>query len=214
MAPNSVATPTTSTIEKAATRPVTRLQNGIRKPHIYTDGTVKWGMLASSGIGEPASLHEALQDPNWVEAMNTEHTALLRDKTWHLVAPPKGKNIIDSKCVYKIKWKVDGTIDRYNARLVAKGYKQRYGIDYKDTFSPVVKAATIGLVLSIAVSKGWSLRQLDVQNTFLHGVLKEEVYMYQPLGYKNPDHLTFVCKLDKALYGLKQAPHAWYARLL
>jgi hypothetical protein len=124
-------------------RPVTRLQHGIRKPRIYTDGTVKWGMLASSGIGEPASLNEALQDPNWVEAMNTEHTVLLRNKTWHLVAPPKGKNIIDSKWVYKIKRKVDGIIDRYKARLIAKGYKQRYGIDYEDTFSPVVKAATI-----------------------------------------------------------------------
>jgi histone deacetylase 1/2 len=115
-------------------------------------------MLVSSETGELTSLNEAEQDQNWITTMNHEHNALLRNKTWHLVLPPKGKNIIDCKWVYKIKRKANDTIDRYKAHLVAKGYKQRYGIDYEDTFSPVVKAATIRLILSIAVSKGWSLR--------------------------------------------------------
>ena len=96
---------------------------------------------------------------------------------------------------------------------MAKGFKQRYGIDYEDTFSPVVKAATIRVVLSIAVSRGWFLRQLDVQNAFLHGVLEEEVYMRQPPRYEDKSCPNYVCKLDKALYGLKQAPRAWFARL-
>jgi hypothetical protein len=91
---------------------------------------------------------------------------------------------------------------------VVKGFKQRYVIDYEDTFSPVVKSATIRLILSIAVSQGWSLRQLDVQNMFLHGVLKEEVYMKQPLEYENKQVHQYVCKLDKAIYGLNQAPRA------
>jgi len=135
--------------------------------------------------------------------MQLEHDALMKNKTWHLVPPQKGMNIIGCKWVYKVKRKADGSLDRYKARLVAKGFKQQYGIDYEDTFSPVVKAATIRIILSIAVSRGWSLKQLDVQNAFLHGYLDEEVYMQQPLGFEDSTRPKYVCKLDKALYGLK-----------
>ena len=139
----------------ASTHPRTRLQAGIRKPKIYTDGTIRYGLLASTG--EPSNLEEALHDENWRQAMDAESIALQRNKTWRLVPPKKGRNIVDCKWVYKIKRKPDGTIDRYKARLVAKGFKQRYGLDYEDTFSPVVKAGTIRLILSVAVSQGWSL---------------------------------------------------------
>jgi histone deacetylase 1/2 len=115
--------------------------------------------------------------------------------------------------VYRIKKKSDGSIDRYKAQLVAKGFKQRYGIDCEDTFSPVVKIATIRIVLSLSISRGWSLRQLDVKNVFLDGVLEEEVYMRQPPGFEISHTPHYACKLDKALYGLKQAPRAWYSRL-
>jgi histone deacetylase 1/2 len=134
--------------------PVTRLQRGISKPKIYTDGTVRWCQLATTSCDEPNSVAEAKSDPKWVAAMNLEHQALLRNKTWHLVPPPKGKNIVGCKWVYKVKRKTDGTVDRYKARLVAKGYKKQYGKDYEDTFSPVVKAATILIVLSIEMSRG------------------------------------------------------------
>lgn len=140
--------------------------------------------------------------------MDLEYSALMKNKTWHLVPRQEGKNIIYCKWVYKVKRKADVSLDRYKARLVTKGFKQRYGIDYEDTFSTVVKAATIRTVLSIAVYRGWSLRQLDVQNAFLHGVLEGEVYMRQPPGYENSSTSGFICKLDKTLYGLKQAPRA------
>jgi hypothetical protein len=90
-------------------------------------------------------------------------------------------------------------VDRYKAHLVAKGFKQRYGIDYEDTFSHVVKAATIRIVLAISVSRGWCLRQLDIKNAFLHDVLEEEVYMKQPPGFKSSATPDYVCRLDKKL---------------
>ena len=137
----------------------THLQKGVIKPVNYKHIT-KFGMACTTG--EPTSLQEAFGDLKWKRAMEEEYMALQKNKTWHLVPPKQGKNLIDCKWVFIIKRKSDGTIDRYKARLVAKRFKQRYGIDYEDTFSPVVKIATIRLVLSIVVSRGWSLRKLDV----------------------------------------------------
>jgi histone deacetylase 1/2 len=187
------------------------LQSDTVKPKIVTDGRIRW--CNTCVTGEPETLQKALQDSRWKEAMQKEYDALLENKTWSLVPPSKGKNIIDSKWVFKIKRRSDGSIERYKGRLVAKGYKQRHGIDYEDTFSLVVKIATVRLVLSIAMARGWSLTQLDVQNAFLHGVLEEEVYMRQPPGFEDKSRPHFVCKLNKAIYGLKQAPRAWYSRL-
>jgi hypothetical protein len=121
---------------------------------------MRYGLLMSTD--EPNNVHDTLRDDRWKNAMNKEVDALQKNNTWHPVPQKPGTNIIDCKWVYKVKRKEDGNIDRYKARLVAKGFKQSYGIDYEDTFSPMVKAATIHLVLSLAVSQGWSLRQLDV----------------------------------------------------
>jgi hypothetical protein len=125
--------------------------------------------------------------------MQDEYDALLRNGTWTLVPLSKEKNLIDCKWMFKTKRKADGEVARYKACLVAKGFKQRYGIDYEDTFSPMVKIATMRLVLSLVVTRGWFLWHQDVQNTFLHGVLEEEVYMKQPLGFESSKFPSFVC---------------------
>ncbi|GJS53878.1 retrovirus-related pol polyprotein from transposon TNT 1-94 [Tanacetum coccineum] len=115
--------------------------------------------------------------------------------------------------VYKLKRDKNGAITRYKASSVAKGFRQQPGIDFHETFSPVVKSTTIRAVLSLAVTNNWPLRQLDVHNAFLNGNLKEQVYMKQPLGFIDPQRPNHVCLLHKSLYGLKQALHAWFERL-
>jgi hypothetical protein len=163
--------------------------------------------------GEPSSLDDALNDNNWKQAMDAEFDALMKNNMWHLVPPWKGMNAIGCKWVNKIKRGADGSLDHYKAHLIVKGFKQQCGVDYEETFSPVVKAATIRVILSLAISNGWMIRQLDVDSAFLHGFLEEDVYIHQPSGYEDKNLSHYVCKLDKALYELKQAPRVWYARL-
>jgi hypothetical protein len=112
--------------------------------------------------------------------MAVEFDALQQTGTWILVPPPPGVNIVGSKWIFKTKHRPDGFIDKNKARLVARGFTQQHGIDYGDTFSPVVKPAIVRLVLSLAVSRGWSLRQVDVSNVFLHGFLDEDVCATAP----------------------------------
>ncbi|KAJ9566234.1 hypothetical protein OSB04_002200 [Centaurea solstitialis] len=163
-------------------------------------------------IFEPTTHNQALKDPKWREAMDSEFNALLQNHTWELV-PKTSQTPIGNKWVFRVKRNPDGSVAKYKARLVAKGFLQQYGRDYFETFSPVTKPVTIRTILSIALSKGWPLRQLDVNNAFLQGTLCEEVYMVQPPGYTHPQYPNHICKLRKSLYGLKQAPRAWYIEL-
>jgi hypothetical protein len=145
--------------------------------------------------------------------MHDEIDALHRNHTWSLVPRPHGANVVGSKWIFRTKMKEDGTIDRFKARLVAKGYTQIPGLDFGETFSPVVKAPTIRVILSLAVHFKWPLKQLDVKNAFLHGTLNECVYMEQPPGFVDTQYPNHVCLLHKSLYGLKQAPRAWFDKL-
>ena len=162
---------------------------------------------------EPTCVTQALSLSQWRTAMSDELTALMKHGTWELVPPPANCNPVSCKWVFRVKRTANGSIDRFKARLVAKGFLQRPGIDYTETFSLVVKPSTIRIILTIAVIQGWSLRQMDVHNAFLHGQLEETVYMSQPPGFKDPSKPNHVYKLRKAIYGLKQAPRAWYSTL-
>ncbi|KAJ9567646.1 hypothetical protein OSB04_003612 [Centaurea solstitialis] len=160
----------------------------------------------------PRSPAQAMCDPHWRAAMDAEMTAILSNYTWDLVPKPSDANIVRNRWLFRHKFDNNGRLERYKARLVAQGFSQQPGLDFDDTFSPVVKPATIRTVFSISISRNWPIHQLDVKNAFLHGDLTETVYMSQPPGYVNhsfPDHVR---RLRKALYGLKQAPRAWYHR--
>lgn len=144
--------------------------------------------------------------------VKVELEALNKNNTWTLTSLPAHKKAIGCKWIFKLKLHANGTIERYKARLVAKGFTQTEGIDYMDTFSPVVKMTTIRVLLSIAASQNWPLYQLDVNTAFLHGDLNEEVYMQPPPGLtlSAPNQ---VCKLQRSLYGLKQASRQWNTKL-
>lgn len=152
----------------------------------------------------------ASNEAEWKKAMKSEIESLKENSTWELSDLPKDRRAIPCKWVYKIKLNADGSIDRYKARLVVKGYSQREGVDYQQTFAPVTRMATIRSVISVAASENLKLAQFDVSTAFLYGELKEDIYMLQPKGFD--DGSGRVCKLKRSLYGLKQAPRCWNQR--
>lgn len=207
--PNVVPTSSpTSPVPSPAVHPmITRSKHGIVKPRI----PLSLSLTSTSEISEPSTFSEAIKSAHWQPAMSTEYEALLSQGTWSLVPSPAHGNIIGCHWIFKLKRHSDGSIARYKARLVARGNQQTEGLDFTETFCPVIKQPTLKLVLALAVHFGWQLKQLDVTNAFLHGVITEDVYMKQPPGYIDPQRPQYVCKLHKALYGLRQAPRAWYA---
>jgi hypothetical protein len=187
---------------------VTRSKNGISKRKILHTTTTK--PTPDYLQTEPPNLTIASKIPEWIAAMRDEFDALQRQNTWSLVPQSAGHNVIGCRWVFKLKRNSDGSISHYKARLVAKGFHQQPGLDFDETFSPVVKPPTVRIVLSLAAQHQWSLRQLDISNAFLHGFLKEDVFMIQPPGFVHSDYPNHVCKLYKSLYELKQAPRAWF----
>jgi transposase InsO family protein len=152
---------------------------------------------------EPTCFTKAATDTRWRAAMAAEFEALISNKTWTLCPRPSQQHVTRNHWVYKIKQRADGSIDHFKGRLVAKGFEQQSGVDYTETFSPVIKPSTICIILALAVHFDWPIKQLDVSNAFLHGTLLEEVYMEQPQGFVDATRPDFVCRLHKSIYGLK-----------
>jgi hypothetical protein len=144
--------------------------------------------------------------------MKDEFDALIQNNTWTLVPKPFGANVVSGMWVFCHKYNSDGSLARCKARWVCRGFSQQQGIDFDETFSPVVKPCTIRIILSLAVSSSWPIHQLDVKNAFLNGTLNETVYCQQPSGFEDPSNPNLVCLLKKSLYGLKKAPRAWFQR--
>jgi len=161
-------------------------------------------------VKEPQSLEEALsssQSENWMQAVEEDLSNLERLKTWKIVELPVGKDCIDSRWIFKVKRDVNGQIARYKARLVARGFTQKEGMDYTQTYAPVARFAVVRLLLAMSVTFGWKTRHIDIKSAYLNGQLAEELYMRLPTLYKNKE--AKIVKLLRPIYGLKQSSHYW-----
>lgn len=169
------------------------------------------GMVCDDSV--PQTYEEAKGINQWEAAMHVEIQAPRKNDTWELVPKPINVELVTCIWIYKLKKKVDGTVDMYKARLVVRGFFQQYGLDYEETFSPVAKMVTIRTIISLVAYNRWNLWQLDVKNAFPYGKLDRAIYMEQSQGFRSHEFPNHVCRLKKALYGLKQAPQAWYGQI-
>nr|GEU53000.1 retrovirus-related Pol polyprotein from transposon TNT 1-94 [Tanacetum cinerariifolium] len=169
--------------------------------------------VLTMSTAEPKNIKDAMADSAWIEAMQEELHQFDRLQVWELVEKPFGKTVIRLKWLWKNKKDEDQTVILNNARLVAKGYAQEEGIDFEESFAPVARLEAVWIFIAYAAHKSFPIYQMDVKTAFLNGLLKEEVYVAQPDGFVDPDHLEKVYGLRKSLYGLKHAPRAWYDEL-
>lgn len=198
--------------DEASSRYSLRNRSAITAPKRYDDFIMAAAEEVENlhKLKEPQSFKEAMESPDklkWQEAMQNEITSLKENHTWDLVNLPKRRKALPCRWVYKIKFNPDGSVDRYKARMVIKGYSQIPGVDYDRTFSPVARLTTVRSLLAVAAKENLKVTQFDVTTAFLNGELEDEIYMKQPEGYE--DGTKRVCKLKRSLYGLKQAPRCW-----
>ena len=167
----------------------------------------------------PTTYKEALESPDcvyWIRAMVEELNTLRKLRTWNIVELPEYRRAIGCKWVFKIKRDALGNIIRYKARLVALGYRQKEGLDYKETFAPVARMTSQRLLVSVAAHEDLALYQIDIDNAYLNGDIDTTIFMTQPEGFVDPrfsDTKRYVCELQKGLYGLKQAGNIWHTAI-
>ena len=169
----------------------------------------------AASTSDPHNYKQAMKGDDseqWRDAANAEYNTLLQNRTWELVDLPPGEKAIGSGWVFKVKRNADGSIERYKARVVAKGYSQRPGVDYHEVFSPTFGPSTLRMILAISAAEDLELRSVDVSAAFTNGDLDEPIYMMQPDGFHEGGP-NKVCKLRKSLYGLKQSARQWNIKL-
>ena len=165
---------------------------------------------------DPISFLEATSAPDakhWDKAIKTELDSIKKNNTWTLLDLPKGAKPIGCKWIFKKKYHPNGSIEKYKARLVPKGFTKKHNIYYFNTFAPVTRISSIRVLLALTSLHKLVIHQMNVKIAFLNGELEEEIYMTQPEGYVVPSQKEKVCKLLKPLYGLKQAPKQWHGKL-
>ncbi|KAL4342366.1 hypothetical protein GQ457_08G025750 [Hibiscus cannabinus] len=187
-------------IEHQLTAPYTPQQNGVVERKNRT-------------IMDMVRVRKAASDKKWMNTMKEELNMIEKNQTWELVDRPNHKKAIGVKWVYRTKLNPDGSVHKYKARLVVKGYAQMFGVDFSETFSPVARMDTVRLLLALSAQKGWLVHQMDVKSAFLNGYLKEEIFIEQPQGFTVQGEDEKVYRLKKTLYGLKQAPRSWYSQI-
>ncbi|GKU97061.1 hypothetical protein SLEP1_g10245 [Rubroshorea leprosula] len=194
----------------------TRKSNRIVRPPVrLTLLNENYSMISEECEKDPTTYKEAMLDIDknkWIIAMQSEMDSMYSNEVWTLVDRPNGIKTIGCKWVFKRKRGPDGKVETYKARLVAKGYNQKEGIDYEETFSPVVMLKSIRILLAIAAYYDYEIWQMDVKTAFLNGHLQEDIYMDQPDGFISKRQEHKVCKLKKSIYGLKQASRSWNIR--
>jgi Reverse transcriptase (RNA-dependent DNA polymerase) len=166
--------------------------------------------VAAHTIIKPKTYEEAMstsQAPHWQVACNEELLSFIKTHLYDEVDRPSGQKVVDCKWVFKLKQGPDGEVIWYKAQLVARGFTQVKGIDYTETFAPVVKFTSIRILLALTALNDWDLQQMDVKTAFLNSELNEEIYMNLPPGFHKPN---VIWKLKRSLYGLKQASQEWY----
>ncbi|GJR93872.1 retrovirus-related pol polyprotein from transposon TNT 1-94 [Tanacetum coccineum] len=184
----------------------------LTRNQLRSDGDMCMYALTVSTV-EPKNVKEAMTDPAWIESMQEELLQFKRLDVWVLVPLPDNIKPLTLKWLFKNKHDEENTVIRNKSRLVVRGYRQEEGIDFEESFAPVARMEAIRIFLAYAAHKSFTVFQMDVKTAFLHGTLKEDVYVCQPEGFIDADHPSHVYKLKKALYGLKQAPRAWYDEL-
>lgn len=164
-------------------------------------------LMATAISDDPTTYEEVLRRSDcdkWLDAMNAEMDSIYKNNVWTLVDKPPKVNVVSNKWLFVIKRKPDGAINRYKARLVARGFSQKYGFDYTETYAPVAYMTTIRTLFAFAAAKGLIMAGFDVKTAFLYGELEEKIFMQQPAGFEIDE--SKVCLLNRSLYGLKQSP--------